>query len=122
LARFSPLWARRSKAWAPCSKLRRPSRWATSRPPRPWFSKTFSVTTNSGHGPNSKGRAAGGHNLRLLCFAPYRIQLPRHERQLDEAALILGVEDALCRLAIVRRFGPEDIGDERLRIAVVKRE
>src|SRR5437763_16657607 len=46
----------------------------------------------------------------------------RGERQLDETALLRGVIDTLRRLAVIARFGPEDIRDERLRITVVKRE
>src|SRR5260370_32176464 len=44
------------------------------------------------------------------------------ERQLDEAELLGGVIDPLRRLAVIARFGPEDIRDKRLRIPVVKRE
>src|SRR5712692_1438203 len=44
------------------------------------------------------------------------------ERQLDEAALLDGVIDPLRRLAVIARFGPEDIRDKRLRITVVQRE
>src|SRR5207248_7667950 len=43
-------------------------------------------------------------------------------RQLDETALLRGVIDPLRRLAVIARFGPEDIRDKRLRITVVQRE
>ena len=45
-----------------------------------------------------------------------------NHRQLDEARLLRGVVDALGGLTIVGRLGPEDIGHERLRVAVVQRE
>src|SRR5947208_4317858 len=46
----------------------------------------------------------------------------RHQGQFDEACLAGGVIDALRGPAIILRVGPEDAGDESLRIAVVERE
>ena len=51
----------------------------------------------------------------------YNSRLLDH-RQLDEARLAGGVVDPLRRLPVIARLGPEDIGDEGLRIAVVQRE
>src|SRR5436309_11196760 len=46
----------------------------------------------------------------------------RDQRQLDEARLAGRVVDALHGLSIIARLGPENIGNERLRIAIVERE
>ena len=48
--------------------------------------------------------------------------LRRDDRQFDEAGLLRRVIHALHGLAIVGRLGPEDVRDERLRVAVVQRE
>jgi len=44
------------------------------------------------------------------------------ERELDEAGLAGSVVDVLGGFAVVAGLGPENVGDERLRIAVVKWE
>ena len=45
-----------------------------------------------------------------------------NQGQLDESGLARGVVDPLSGFAKVGGLGPEDVGDEGLRIAVVERE
>src|SRR5271154_793543 len=46
----------------------------------------------------------------------------RHDRQLYEAGFIWAVMDALRRFLKVGWLGPENIGDESLRVPVIQRE
>src|SRR5580692_5140041 len=44
------------------------------------------------------------------------------QREFDEAGIAGAMVNALSGFAIVGRLGPEDVGDEGLRVAVVERE
>src|ERR1700688_1046778 len=71
--------------------------------------------------PSRRGESLRGPRRPLWNMESLRFSRPS-QWQLDETALFRGVVDPLRRLAVLARFGQEDIGHERLRIAVVKRE
>src|SRR5262245_34998323 len=64
-------------------------------------------------GSQNRRRAARGYALALAC---------PDDGQLHEAAVIGCVVDALRRLPVIPWFGPENIGYEGLRVAVVQGE
>src|SRR5256885_2104725 len=63
---------------------------------------------------------------RLICRShpsrPARPPALPDDRHLDEAPLLGGMIDPLRCLAVIARFGPEDVRNEGLRVAVVEGE